>query len=232
MVGISSFSGFRIKGNSLFALPKKPTKKIEFIGNSITCGYGNEGTKPTDKFRGSTENNYMAYGAITSRNLNAQYTAVCYSGIGVYRNYGGNRENTMPVIYDRIIPSIDNKKWNFKNYVPDVIVVDLGTNDFYVKPDSSLFVSAYENFIKLVRQKNPGTPIFCVLGPMMSGNGWKSIQQYISAMVIRFNKTDKNIHYFTLTPCQGSGSDFHPSVAQQITAATELTNHLKSKMGW
>ncbi len=236
MVGQSDFLGFSIQaGKTLLPLPARPDRKIEFIGNSITCGYGNEGLSQGEGFKGATENNYLAFGAITARNLDAQYVAVAYSGIGVYRNFGGNRLNTMPEIYDRIIPSDSLRKWNFKNYIPHAIVVDLGTNDFYLgnKPDSAGFVNAYYTFINTLRQKNPQGKIFCVLGPMMDGVSWKLIKNYISSLVKNYNiKGDKDIFYFTLTPCEGNGSDYHPTVDAHKKMAAELTPFLKSKMNW
>lgn len=235
-VGESCFSGFRIlTGKRLLPLPDKPSRKIEFIGNSITCGYGNEGKSPHEKFKASTENNYLAFGAVTSRKLHAEYLAVCYSGIGVYRNFGGSTGNTMPVLYDRISPGNARKKWNFKNFSPDAIVIDLGTNDFYLgnNPDSASFVNGYHNFINTIRAKQPAAKIFCVVGPMMNGLSWKLIQQYISALVKRHTLSgDTNVYYFALTPCSGSGSDYHPSVAQHQAAATELSGFIKSKMNW
>lgn len=72
-------------------LPPIPTSKrerrIEYIGDSITCGYGSEGVWNQEEFDTSTENPWEGYAAITARSLNADYHLVSWSGIGVISNY-------------------------------------------------------------------------------------------------------------------------------------------------
>ena len=99
------FWGFLLdEGRSLVEAPALPSRKIEFIGNSITCGYGNEGTDKFEHFEYETENHYYSYASIAARNLNAQHLVVARSGIGAYRNYDGpktgNPESNMPVQYE------------------------------------------------------------------------------------------------------------------------------------
>ena len=91
-VGKSSFKGFYTEGASLLTPDPKPIRKIEFIGDSWTCGYGNEysGAGANTGFTSANEDNYSAWGAITSRRLNAQYHCTAYSGRGLYRNNDGN----------------------------------------------------------------------------------------------------------------------------------------------
>jgi len=44
--------------------------------------------------------------------------------------------------------------WNFKDYQPDIIVVNLGTNDRY-EPYKEHFVEVYISFLQQIRIKNP-----------------------------------------------------------------------------
>jgi lysophospholipase L1-like esterase len=52
--------------------------QLEIVGDSITCGYGDEGTMPTCSFSADTENAYLAYGAITARALNAELRTIAW----------------------------------------------------------------------------------------------------------------------------------------------------------
>ena len=62
------FWGFLLdEGRSLVEAPALPSRKIEFIGNSITCGYGNEGTDKFEHFEYETENHYYSYASIAAR---------------------------------------------------------------------------------------------------------------------------------------------------------------------
>ena len=104
---IPEFWGFVLdEGKKLVDAPAFSDRKIEFIGNSITCGYGNEGLKKEEHFDYATENHYYSYASITARNLDAQHWVVARSGIGAYRNYNGprtgNPESNMLVQYEYI----------------------------------------------------------------------------------------------------------------------------------
>jgi lysophospholipase L1-like esterase len=243
LVGDGEFLGIEIeKGKTLLPLENIPQRKIEFIGNSITCGYGNEGDSKDCPFSPETENNYMAYGAITARNLNAQYMAVAYSGKGMYRNYDETTTETMSLIYDRILPHEATPKWDHKKWQPDVVVINLGTNDFAKgNPDSTIFINTYVNFIKRIRLYYKDAHIFCIGGPMMSdfwppGNkAWTTIKKYISSSVKKIEALgDKKIYTYFLTP-QGEGDygcDWHPNIKRHKIMADELTTFIKSKTGW
>src|SRR5690554_1850406 len=102
--------------------------EIEFIGNSITCGYGNESSQnpPKSGFTSVNENNYMAWGAIAARELQAQYSCVAYSGRGLYQNNDGSTAGTLPKIYDQVIADNATVTWDNTRYVPDIIVINLG----------------------------------------------------------------------------------------------------------
>ena len=85
------FWGFVLdEGCHLVEAPAFPSRKIEFIGNSITCGYGNEGLNKFEHFDYATENHYYSYASIAARQLEAQHWGVARSGIGAYRQ--GNAE--------------------------------------------------------------------------------------------------------------------------------------------
>ena len=98
------FRGFVLdKGCSLVKSPDLPERKIEFIGNSITCGYGVESIEMTDPFEDETENHWLTYANIVSDSLNAQHTSISRSGIGVYRNYDGPKAG-----------SAENMPWQYE----------------------------------------------------------------------------------------------------------------------
>lgn len=244
LIGEVEFKGFILeKGKKLIKLNAPlPTRRIEFIGNSITCGYGNEGPDRDCKFSGGTENNYLAYGAITARNLNAEYHAVSFSGKGMYQNYDESKEEVLPELYDRTLAFNPDLKWDFKKYIPDVVVINLGTNDFAkANPDSASFVDAYLGFIKNIRVNYPNAQIICVTGSMMSDGypvGMKALstlKKYIQVVLAESSKRgDTKISTFNMTG-QGSlgyGCDWHPNVKQHQKNAGELTKFIKEKMNW
>jgi lysophospholipase L1-like esterase len=243
LVGEGIFEGIDIEKDKKLIPVEKKSRKIEFIGNSITCGYGNEGTSKECPFSPETENAYMAYGALVSRKLNADYSAVAYSGRGMYRNYDGTTTNTMSLIYDRIYPdSIASPKWDAKKYQPDLVVVNLGTNDFAKGvPDSVIFVNTYVNFLKRLRNYYPTATILCIEGPMMNDSypvgvkAFTKVKNYIIASKEKMKQVgDSKIYTFFLSPQEEGdyGCDWHPNIKRHEKMAEELTKEVKTLMKW
>lgn len=245
-VGKITFQGFYIdNGHSLVEPDILPNIRIEFIGNSITCGYGNESSQnpPKSGFSSINQNNYMAWGAITARNLNAQYSCIAYSGRGLYQNNTGSKTGTLPLIYDHVIADESSVIWDNTRFIPDILVINLGTNDFAAEASSSLFtvdstefVNTYIAFIEKLRGYYPDAVIICALGVMMNDyypagkKHWTRIQSYTTAVVTHFNNIgDELIHYFKMNPQLAPyGEDWHPTIKTHKHMATQLTNFINS----
>jgi hypothetical protein len=82
-------------------------RKIEFFGNSITCGYADEDTTGKDRGASQYENGYISYAAIIARNYNADFYSTSKSGIGVTVSWF---PLTMPEMYDRLDGTDPNSK--------------------------------------------------------------------------------------------------------------------------
>ena len=246
------FWGFILdEGRSLVEAPALPSRKIEFVGNSITCGYGNEGVKKEEHFEYETENHYYSYASITARNLNAQHWVVARSGIGAYRNYGeaktGSPRSCMPVQYEytgyawdlklREETSFLSEKWDFCRYQPDVVCINLGTNDLSTNNyDLQLLKQGYQKLLKLVRQHNPKAKIVFLTGSMLYNQELKEACQLLDNITAEAQKAgDKEIYRFDMSPISGDafyGNDYHPNIYQDEKMAAELTAYLQKLMGW
>ena len=246
------FWGFILdEGRSLVEAPALPTRKIEFVGNSITCGYGNEGVKKEEHFEYETENHYYSYASITARKLNAQHWVVARSGIGAYRNYGeaktGSPRSCMPVQYEytgyawdlklRDEASFLSEKWDFNRYQPDVVCINLGTNDLSTNNyDLELLKQGYQKLLKLVRQHNPKAKIVFLTGSMLYNQELKEACQLLDDITAEAKKAgDKEVYSFDMSPISGDafyGNDYHPNIYQDEKMAAELTAYLQKLMGW
>ena len=246
------FWGFILdEGKSLVDAPAFPSRKIEFIGNSITCGYGNEGMLKEEHFEYETENHYYSYASITARNLNAQHWVVARSGIGAYRNYGeaktGSPRSCMPVQYEYTGYALDldlrkeasflKEKWDFSRYQPDVICINLGTNDLSTRNyDLKLLKEGYQKLYKLARQHNPKAKIVFLTGSMLYNQELKEARQLLDEVTAEAKKAgDKEVYRFDMSPIQGNewyGNDYHPNIYQDEKMAGELTAYLRGLMKW
>ena len=235
------FKGFILdEGRQLAPPPALPQRKIEFIGNSITCGYGNESIERSDPFEYETENHYYSYAAITSRNLKAQHWVVARSGIGIYRNYNGPRTgnpDNMPALYEYTLFNDKHEKWDFQRYQPDLVCINLGTNDLSTPNyDIKLFTEAYRKFLKNVRGHYPNAKIVLLLGSMLNGKEMELAHNILDQIRDEAYKNgDKEVYRFDFTPQTGDlyyGASWHPSIWQHEKMAGELTAFLRTVMKW
>lgn len=192
LFGTVTFKGFSFGDGHLLPPTERP-RRIELIGDSITCGYGDEGPNaicPYDvEVRKDvrvplSQNIYVAYGSIAGRELSADVVTTCYSGKGIVFNYrepadDPDAKTTVPQYWERTLASKpDAPPWDFtKDLQPQVVVVALGTNDYTrdLNQDSvadgldlAAFKKGTKDFLKLVRQRRPDAHIFVAVSPMLS----------------------------------------------------------------
>ncbi len=239
--GKTLFYGFETSGDCKILPPKAPKKrKIEFYGNSITCGYAVEDTSGKDSGNGYCENNYLSYAAITSRNFNAQYQCISKSGIGIVVSWF---PLIMPEMYDRTDATDPASKWDFSLYTPDVVVINLFQNDSWIvkrhdypefihrfgtkEPNPEFIITAYENFVKSIRDKYPYASIICALGNMdatQSGSEWPG---YILEATKQLNDPKVYTCFFKFKNTGG-----HPNVSEQKAMADVLTDFINKNIKW
>lgn len=225
-----AFRSFTIDGELLTPDPK-PKLKIEFIGNSITCGYGIEADDPNIGFSYDTENHTMSYAYKTAQALNADFNVVARSGIGIYRNYGGPKDGdtqTMPLEYDYTMLYNHEHKWDHSQFDPDIICINLGTNDTSENNyDIYLYERHYRHFLNHLRQLHPNAKIVLLTGPMLNGKALTDVVQVLDKLAAE----DDNTYRFDMSPQTGElgyGADYHPSAAQAERMVRELTPFLRT----
>lgn len=228
------------EGCKLVDVKDVKSRNIEFIGNSITCGYGNESMNANDPFDYATENHYYSYAAITARTLEANEMVIARSGIGVYRNYDGPKTGSdvnMRQQYEYTFYNDKSEKWDFRRCSPDVICINLGTNDTSTKNyDAKLFYQAYKDFVRMVRSHNPKSKIVLLCGSMLNGEELDFVKSTLNDIAKEYNDAgDKDVYRFDFTPQTGElyyGADYHPSIWQHEKMAAELVAYLRTLMRW
>jgi lysophospholipase L1-like esterase len=230
--------------------PPQPTmmnhRRLEFIGDSITCGYGNEGLWDVDSFDTAQENPWEAYAAQTARRLEADYTLICWSGIGIISNWTDqevpNEEILMPVLYPFTDRSAElalsgdaTELWDNNQFVPDCIVINLGTNDnSYTKgiPERvAAFEARYYDFIRMVRHKNPSSIILCTLGAM-GQELYDAIHRQVSRLVAEGDRMLYAMSFDVQLTEDGIGTDWHPSRLTHKKMADKLEAKLRELLNW
>jgi hypothetical protein len=236
--GEVQFLGFTVTDGKLLDAPKPSSKRILFIGDSITAGYGNEGASQYQSFTPKNENAYLSYGALTARNLRADVMNISCSGKGVMLNCDKSTTDILPEICDRVLPFDKTSLWDEDKWLPYIIVINLGTNDFSGGGilDKAAFTTAYKAFVDSIRYQYPEADVYCGIGPLLSGQQLECQRDYVSTVVnTRKSSGDKKIHFIEF-PVQdyanGYGEDWHPSLKTHALMANQLTARIKADLGW
>jgi hypothetical protein len=223
-----SFLGFTVEGGAIVPSPRPWTHRLEFIGDSITAGYGALGADQYCGFSLATESAYVTYAAVAARALDAEAHLIAWSGKGVYQNYGGDTTEPMPALYERTLPTDASSVWDF-SYQAEAVLINLGTNDFSATVDEGRFESAYRDLILLVRSRHPAATIYCIAGTMMDPAATPYITNAIAA------SGDANTHLLELPaidPSEGWGCDWHPSIASHARFGGLVADRLRTDLGW
>jgi hypothetical protein len=240
-MGKTWFYQFMLNRNDkILAPPAAKKRKIEFFGNSITCGYADEDTTGKDRGTSPYENGYVSYAAITARHFNAEFYNISKSGIGITISWF---PLIMSEMYDRLDATDPSSKWDFSKYTPDLVIINLFQNDSWLvnmpnhdqfkakfgttPPTPEFLINAYASFVKSVRSKYPDARIVCILGSMDAtkpGSPWPG---YIEKAVAELN--DKNI-YTHFIPYKNTNG--HPSVKEQQVMADDLIAFIEQNIKW
>lgn len=224
--------------------PTKPAeRRIEFIGDSITCGFGIEGSCAEEGFRTETENSAVNYASLTAKRFGADHSLISWSTIGLYSSWSddGNINNgwIMPMLYDYtdlglegIIGAKEHFLWDFGKYPSDVIVINLGTNDVSYTKDIperlKCFEGAYADFLRHIREKNRSAHIICTLG-MMGDELFPQIENAVRSLndekisALRFDVQKEE---------DGIGAEKHPNTVTHKKAAEKLSEKISEVTGW
>ncbi len=225
-----------------YALPATPIRKrkMEFFGNSITCGYADIDSTGKDRGTSPYENGYLSYATITAQHFNAEFNLTARSGIGILVSWA---PLIMPEMYDRLDATDSESKWDFSKYTPDVVVINLFQNDAWITklptndqfkarfgttaPTDDQIVKAYREFVKTIRGKYPKAQIICVLGNMDAVKDGAPWPGYVEKAVKELG--DKNIfsHIFAYKNTPG-----HPNIKEQQAMADELIAFIDQHIKW
>ncbi|HMU42502.1 MAG TPA: T9SS type A sorting domain-containing protein [Ignavibacteriaceae bacterium] len=234
--GSTIFEGIQIdNGKNILPPDPRPEHKIVFYGNSITCGYGNEAPDNMGDDNPADENNFLAYGAIASRLLGAEYMCIAKSGIGIIISWF---DLIMPEYYYRLNPEDPNSVYDFDLFPADVVVINLFQNDSWLignihpTPDSAQIVMAYVDFVRLIRQHHPDAFIVCALGSMdatREGSPWPGyIESAVDYMKINDDDSNLDTYFFPFDPAWTK----HPRVRHHLVMGENLSNYIYEQTGW
>ena len=175
---------------------------IEFVGDSITCGWGTigeHGGAYTD------QDGTLAYPYLVAQALNADYSMTALSGQGLLC---GDPGVTNGYLYADPRGNSDIQ-YDFARKA-DVVVINIGTNDYWNDGvSSSSFRTAYLNFLRTVREKNGDEcKILCLYNTMND-----TYANAILSAVKEFGGELEGVSVYKLNRADGN---HHPNAQEHI----------------
>ncbi|KAL7714049.1 Endoglucanase [Entamoeba marina] len=198
-----------------------PTKKyIEFIGDSLTCGFGNIG----DMYH-NDENSELTWAFEIANHLNCYAQYHCWSGVGLIQNGDTSTTNLIGSIRKRWLGSNPNYLYDFTLCKVDYVFINIGTNDFGYGCNDELNQKFKDALIDLIEElyQSYGTTliVFLVCGPIISKDAKIIIQECKDLMFQKYS----NVYYIDCVLDYNDHSCFgyqkHPNVkGHKIMAET------------
>ena len=234
--------------------------KIEFIGDSITSGEGIIGAKEEIDWIPMWFSALNSYTSMTADYINADYRVLTQSGRGVLSSWDNNPNANLPKYYEQVCGLLTGPKNealgaltenDFDSWQPNVVVVNLGTNDAgafncpewkdpltgriykqrlnedgsYNEQDLGAFEEAAANFLIKLRHYNTKAHIVWVygmLGTPMMPSIYRAVDTYVK------QTGDQQVSVFQLPNMTDEtvGARSHPGVLAHKQAAEQLSGYL------
>jgi lysophospholipase L1-like esterase len=252
--GVTQLLGLSFGTGRLLASPPRKARRIEIVGDSAAAGYGVEGVGlgpdcPGADWGAQYQNFRLSLGARLGEAVDAEVAGSVYSGKGMAQNIWTTDPTTMPDLFLRADPLDPQSTWDFKQYVPDAVVIMIGGNDFALGKPVDLgpatleeFTSVYTSFLELLRARYPRARIYAATSPSITdadppGRETRTnvLAGIAAAVGRRTSAGDTLVRAVVpavatsseLTACNGHGSPaFHQRVADELAAT------LRTDLGW
>ena len=233
------FQILEVQTDGEFCPLEEPKMRLEVIGDSITSGEGGSGAGGEMTWNSFCFNCVDNYAYMAAKELDAIYHCVSQSGWGVLCSWEGDEKQAIPPYYEQVCGLLNGErnkelgafeKWDFQKFQPDVIVVNLGTNDGSGTKDMEKVGKAVEDFLKKLRDYNPESYILWCYG--MLGNGIQptlenAIQNY------KTKSGDERVEFVELPDTlEGEyGSRQHPGQKSHEKTAKVLVEKIRAIVG-
>lgn len=226
-------------GEILLSLAPLSGRRIEVYGDSVSAGEVSEATDymgmEDPVHNGAYSNSWYSYAWIAARKMKAQIHDIAQGGIALLDGIGWFQEPRqigMEYVWDKIRynPVLGQpSKWDFKEYIPQVVIVAVGQNDShpydfmkqeYTGEQAEEWREHYRSFLGKIRTTYPDAYIVCCTTLLCHDCSWdRAIDEVINSM------NDNKITH-CIYRRNGSGTNGHLRIPEAYEMAEELVDHI------
>ncbi len=208
--------------------PAKKDLQILALGDSLSAGRAALGKPDATSTTRNIDDCTYATPWLIAEHLDADLELIADTGYGIYQSSGSDKNQTIPKAW-KCESYATKKPYDFSKSSPDLIIINLGTNDVFASTPTATFKEYLTNFLNDVREQYPETPIFYYYG-MLKTDNMNVIKSVINE---RKSAGDDNIYFMQLDKCSGlsnlgSMSYGHPVAAQYEYYAEKVVDKLEA----
>lgn len=235
--------------------------KMEFIGDSITSGEGAVGARQEEDWIPMLFSAVDNYTKLTADALDADFRVISQSGWGVLTGWDNNIHCNIPDCYDKVCGLLygernirlgAHQENDFASWQPDIIVVNLGTNDggafhspqwkdeqtgethkqrlnedgSFHEEDLRAFEAAAGRFLEKLRKYNKKAHIVWAYG-MIGSEMEPAIRRAIKSYMQRSNDQKVSFLHLPDTTQEYMGARSHPGIMAHQRVAEELSGFIR-----
>ena len=216
------------EGGEFLAPPKGNDLKLEYFGDSITCGAGawrEHLGKGSDQYETDA---FRSYVGISARMLKADYHTISISGCGMIQDCMGGGG----VVPPNFTGGCGKDPWDFNKFTADGVIINLGQNDFSAPIDEKKYEQRYLEFIDEINAAYNFPYIFCCVGTM-NNNYLPSVTRVVEAANAKgLNKVHLVDLGLIIPEVEGCGGMFHPGLQAHYRMGIDLANEISRVTGW
>ncbi|MBR1861470.1 MAG: electron transporter RnfD [Lachnospiraceae bacterium] len=245
-----SFVGLELEeGAEVKAPAPLPVKKLEVIGDSVSCGEVCEaidcvGKPDPENNEGVFSNSWYSYSWQVARNLDMELHDTSQGGISLLNGTGWFNMPDLRGVessFDKLKynPPLGMNEWDLNAWKPDVIILAFGQNDAnpedfmkndYMGEKAEGWRAGYEKFIRRLQNLYPSVKIVCATTLLMHDPAWdKAIDEVVSKVNAEdAGKKPAVFHY--VYKRNGAATPGHPRIPEHNEMAAEMTEFIRSIM--
>lgn len=253
-VGVTQFLGFDFHGGTLLSPPPRRTRRIEIVGDSDVTGFGYVGAvtgvcTPAPVWAARFENFRGAWGARLGEKLQAELHGTAFSGKGFYFNIWRPDTETIGVLYPRAEPTDPSSIWDMTSWIPDVVVVAIGGNDYNMGQPEDFGAAPLAGFTQKAREMTtmlrtayPQAHLFLMAYAVLT-DAWppgrlRRTNVETALQTVRDERVasgDARVYYNAppiYDPAELTGCDGHGGPAYHERIAAFLEADIRARTGW
>ena len=200
-------------GEVIDTAPADKDLYIEFVGDSISCGWGVVGDIDGDY---DSQDGTLAYPYMVSEKLGADYSIVALSGQGIIYGAPGL---TTAYKYNSALRSVESE-YSFSRKA-DVIVINADSNDAIQGKTAEEYGAALEAFVEYARAKNPDAHIILIAGAVKD-----NFISVVSDLAEALGGSDSGYYFYQAKRTAGV-ENVHPTASENLAYTNEIAEMIR-----